>query len=157
MFSPFFTSLLHSRLSGCHATLLPPFGGALRDIPKEGYEGDYFFTGCRVKFCSLKLMRCFCDWCIPIIVHETEFLKSEDEKQTGMLVVSLWGVNFGFWSRLGFSGHSTNVLSRQETPNYAKRNSSQIFFLSCFVFVFVFKQSLLGIKICLIHGQIGLL
>ena len=135
MFSPFFNSFLRSRLTGCHVTLLPPFGGALRDIPKEGCEGDYFFTDCRVKFCSLKLMRCFCDWRIPIIVHETKFLKSEDEKQMGMLVVSL--VNFGCWSRLGCSGHSTNILSRQETPNDAKRNSSQIFFLSCFVFVFV--------------------
>ena len=87
MFSPFFTGLLHSRLSGCHATLLPPFGGELRDIPNEGCEGDYFFTGCRVKFCSLKLMRYFCDWCISIIVHEAKFLKSEDEKQTGMLEI----------------------------------------------------------------------
>ena len=34
-------------------------------------------------------------------------------KQTGMLVVSLRGVNFGFWSRLGSSGQSTNILSRQ--------------------------------------------
>ena len=34
-------------------------------------------------------------------------------KQTGMLVVSLRGVNFGFWSRLGCSGHSANILSRQ--------------------------------------------
>ena len=33
-------------------------------------------------------------------------------KQTGMLVVSLRGVNFGFWSRLGCSGQSTNILSR---------------------------------------------
>ena len=60
-------------------------------------------------------------------------------KQTGMLVVSLRGVNFGFWSRLGCSGQSTNVLSRQglvfreETQNYAKRNRSQIFFLTLFV------------------------
>ena len=30
-------------------------------------------------------------------------------KQTGMLVVSLRGVNFGFWSRLGCSGHSTDI------------------------------------------------
>ena len=57
-------------------------------------------------------------------------------KQTGMLVVSPCGVNFGFWSRLGCSGHSTNISSRQETQNYAKRNRSQIFFLTCFVFVF---------------------
>ena len=34
-------------------------------------------------------------------------------KQTGMLVVSLRGVNFGFWSRLGCSGQSANILCRQ--------------------------------------------
>ena len=34
-------------------------------------------------------------------------------KQTGLLVVSLRGVNFGFWSRLGCSGQSANILSRQ--------------------------------------------
>ena len=34
-------------------------------------------------------------------------------KQTGMLVVSLRGVNFGFWSRLRCSGQSANILSRQ--------------------------------------------
>ena len=33
-------------------------------------------------------------------------------KQTGMLVVSLRGVSFGFWSRLGCSGQSTNILGR---------------------------------------------
>ena len=30
-------------------------------------------------------------------------------KQSGMLVVSLRGVNFGFWSRLGCSGESANI------------------------------------------------
>ena len=34
-------------------------------------------------------------------------------KQTGMLVVSLRGVNFGAWSRLGCSGQIGNILSRQ--------------------------------------------
>ena len=36
-------------------------------------------------------------------------------KQTEMLVVSLGGGggNFGFWSRLGCSGQSANILSRQ--------------------------------------------
>ena len=34
-------------------------------------------------------------------------------KQTGMLVVSLRGVNFGSWSRLGCSVQSANILSRQ--------------------------------------------
>ena len=33
-------------------------------------------------------------------------------KQTGMLVVSLRGVNFRFWSRLGCAGQSANILSR---------------------------------------------
>ena len=35
-------------------------------------------------------------------------------KQTGMLVVSLRGVNFGFWSRLGCFGQNINVLSRED-------------------------------------------
>ena len=38
-----------------------------------------FFAGCRVKFCSLKLTRCFWDWCIPINVCKANFFKSEDE------------------------------------------------------------------------------
>ena len=77
-------------------------------------------------------------------VHHTanEFVESpggdSHMKQTGMLVVSLRGVNFGFWSHLGCSGQSANILCRQglvsgfreETQNYAKRNRSQIFFLT---------------------------
>ena len=34
-------------------------------------------------------------------------------KQTGMLVVSLRGVNFGFWSRLGCPGQSADISSHQ--------------------------------------------
>ena len=34
-------------------------------------------------------------------------------KQTGMLVVSLREINFGFWSRLGCCGQSANILSCQ--------------------------------------------
>ena len=34
-------------------------------------------------------------------------------KQTGMLVVSHRGVNFGFWSRLACSGQSANILCRE--------------------------------------------
>ena len=34
-------------------------------------------------------------------------------KQTGMLIVSLRGVKFGFWSRLGCSGQSADILCRQ--------------------------------------------
>ena len=32
---------------------------------------------------------------------------------TGMLVVSLRGVNFGFWFRLGCSGQNVIIFSRQ--------------------------------------------
>ena len=58
-------------------------------------------------------------------------------KQTGMLVVSLRGENFGFCSRLGCYGQSANILSRQglvQGQGYAKRNRSQIFFFTCFVY-----------------------
>ena len=34
-------------------------------------------------------------------------------KWTGMLVVSLRGVNFGFWSRLGCPGKNVIIFSRQ--------------------------------------------
>ena len=34
-------------------------------------------------------------------------------KVTGMLVVSLRGVNFGFWSHLGCSGQNVIIFSRQ--------------------------------------------
>ena len=62
-------------------------------------------------------------------------------KQTGMLFVSLGGVNFGFWSRLGCSGQSANILPRQglvlgsaKVQGITKRKRSQIFFLTCFVY-----------------------
>ena len=35
-------------------------------------------------------------------------------KWTGMLVVSLRGINFGFWSRLGCSGQNVIIFSRQD-------------------------------------------
>ena len=54
-------------------------------------------------------------------------------KQTEMLVVSLKGGNFGFWCRLGFSAHSTNILSRQETElREEKQKSYFLFNLFCF-------------------------
>ena len=34
-------------------------------------------------------------------------------KGTGMLLVSLRGVNFGFWSQLGCSGQNVIISSRQ--------------------------------------------
>ena len=34
-------------------------------------------------------------------------------KRMGMLIVSLRGVNFGFWSRLGCSGQNVIIFSHQ--------------------------------------------
>ena len=69
--------------------------GALRDSGPSGCEGDY-----------------------PCLNMEFSFPSNpggEDShmKQTGMLVVSLRGVNFGFWSRLGCSGRIANILCRR--------------------------------------------
>ena len=92
-------------------------------------------------------------------------------KQTGMLVVSLRGVNFRFWSRLGCSGQSAKKhrITRRETEvkfsftfsfqikafdDYVR---SYIIKSHCMLYLCVFKRSLLGVKICLSHAQIGLL
>ena len=97
-------------------------------------------------------------------------------KQTGMLVVSLRGINFGFWSRLGCSRQSANILSRQglvqgsAKKHRITRRDTEVNFLfnfvcrvfislkliACRICVF-FKRSLLGVKICLSHAQNGLL
>ena len=76
--------------------------------------------------------------CVPQLVSSWPVGEREFHmRQKGMLVVSLRGANFGFWSCLGCSGHSTNILSHQETQNYARRSRSQIFSLTCFGLVFV--------------------
>ena len=65
-------------------------------------------------------------------------------KQTGMLVVSLRGVNFGFWSRLGCSGQSANILScqglsfrvlRRNTELREEKQKSNFLFSSFFSFL----------------------
>ena len=53
-------------------------------------------------------------------------------KQMGMLVVLLRDVSFGFWSR--FMPPRSRLGFCEEIQNYAKRNGSQIFFLTCFVY-----------------------
>ena len=97
-------------------------------------------------------------------------------KQTGMLVVSLRGVNFGFWSCLRCSGQSANILSRQGLVQGSAKNLRFMTMLlkttldksirwlclyiiktHCISYLCVFKWSLLGVKICLSHAQIGLL
>ena len=84
-------------------------------------------------------------------------------KQTGMLVVSLRGCKFWilislrvFRAKLQyFKPPKSRLGFRDETQNYAKRNRIQIFFF--LLFFFIFKRSLLGVKICFSHAQIGLL
>ena len=80
-------------------------------------------------------------------------------KQTGMLVVSLRGVNFGCLASLRvfrakrqyFKPTRSRLGFREETLNYVKRDRSQIFFF--LLFFLLFKRSLLGVKICLCHTQ----
>lgn len=69
-------------------------------------------------------------------------------KGVGMLVVSLMGVYFGFWSHLG--------CSQQNTKKYLRNCFFNSFYLldSC---NHSLKQSLLGVKNRLGHAQIGLL
>ena len=42
-------------------------------------------------------------------------------KWTGVLVVSLRGVNFGFWSRLGCSGQNVIILAVKVSFRVARR------------------------------------
>ena len=44
-------------------------------------------------------------------------------KQTGMLVVLLRGVNFGFWSRLGCSGQSAKIYAAKVSFGVPRRNT----------------------------------
>ena len=45
-------------------------------------------------------------------------------KLTGMLVVSLRGVNCRFWSRLGFSGRKAKFLSMQVSLRVVRKEIS---------------------------------
>ena len=44
-------------------------------------------------------------------------------KQTGILVVSLRGVNFGFWSRLGCSGKALIFYAAKVSFRVPRRNT----------------------------------
>ena len=50
--------------------------------------------------------------CYPMIEHLGPGGETPHIKGVGMLVVSLRGVNFGFWSHLGFSGENAIIFSR---------------------------------------------
>ena len=68
-----------------------------------------------------------------------------------MLVVSLRGVNFGFWCHLGCSGQTPLYLAVKVSFRVAREK------LLYFLFVCVLKWSLLGCQKSLGHAQIGLL
>ena len=91
-------------------------------------------------------------------------------KQMGMLVISLRGVNCGFWSRLGCSEQSANILCRQGlVQGFAKKHriTQGCFFPDDYVFISlkliayricVFLSGLFqGSKFFLSHAQICLL
>ena len=70
-----------------------------------------------------------------------------------MLVVSLRGVNFGFWSHLGCPGLNAIIFSREGLSLFIY----SIHIIQVFSFVCVSTWSLLGIKKSLGYAQIGLL
>ena len=82
-------------------------------------------------------------------------------KVVGMLVVSLRGVNFGFWSHLGCSGQNAIIFSREGLVQRCTRKKYKNIYLICiflirfiysihiikvFSFVCVLTWSLLGVK-----------
>ena len=52
-----------------------------------------------------------------------------DMKGVGMLIVSLRGVNFGFWSHLGCSGQDTIIFSREGLVEGCTRKNLKIYIL----------------------------
>ena len=80
----------------------------------------------------------------------------------GMLVVSLKGVNFRFWSRLGCSQQNTIIFSRKSLfKGCIRRNIKKLYIFNSFYLLDSCNQSikwsLVGVIKRLGHGQIGLL
>ena len=76
----------------------------------------------------------------------------------GMLVVSLRGVNFRFWSRLGCSGQNVIIFSRKGLfKGCTRRNIIKLSFHLLDSCNQSLKWSLLGVKKRLGHAQFGLL
>ena len=48
-------------------------------------------------------------------------------KAAGMLVVSLWGVNFGFWSHLGCCGQNAIIFSHEGLVEGCTRRNIKMF------------------------------
>ena len=57
-------------------------------------------------------------------------------KQTGMLVVSLRGINFGFWSRLGCSEAKVSFRVLRRNTELCKEKEKSNFLFSSFFFFF---------------------
>ena len=79
-----------------------------------------------------------------------------------MLVLSLMGVNFGFWARLGCSGLNTITFSRKGLfQGCTRRNIEKLSIVNSFYLLDSCNQNLksspLGVKKRLDHAQIGLL
>ena len=75
-------------------------------------------------------------------------------KGVGMLVISLRGVNFGFWSRLGCFGKNAFMFSHEGLVQGCTRKNIKIYTGKFDMYIF---WSLLGVKKSLRHAQIGLL
>ena len=71
-------------------------------------------------------------------------------KGVGMLVVSLRGINFGFWSHLGGSGQNAIIFS--PLGLHAKKYKNIYIYIVC-----VLTWSRLGVKKSFGPAQIGLL
>ena len=69
-----------------------------------------------------------------------------------MLVVSLRGLNFGFWTHLGCSEQNAIIFSREDLVYGCMLKNRKIYIIVC-----VLTWSLLGVKKSLGHAQIGLL
>ena len=72
-------------------------------------------------------------------------------KRAGMLVVSLRGVNFGFWSHLGCSGQNTAIFSREGLVLGCTRKVT-VFFICLWLKMVSYR----GGQKSLAHAQMGL-
>ena len=65
-------------------------------------------------------------------------------KGVGMLVVSLTGVNFGFWSHLGSSGQNAIIFSREGLVERCTRRNIKAYICLCLKMVSFRGQKKVG-------------
>jgi len=74
----------------------------------------------------------------------------------GMLLVSLRGVNFGFWTRLGRSGQNVIIFGCEGLVKGCTRgNNKPERILLLYIYSIPINWSLLGVCISFGHSQIG--